>query len=170
VARGIGGDDGPSLWMFVAVVVVWGAFRSWMTETKNDVKGALGIGSNTAGPLQAESSSDIKTMEEQVKSWPVTWSALPRAKTYYQNIADKIFKEICAVNTDEEMILSLCRPLSKNELMAVAKCFGVRELTVIGLTTASFHIFGGLERAFDGIFKGNERAEIHKIWAVTKLW
>ena len=57
MARGIGGDDGPTLWMAVAVIVCWGAFKSWFAEAKGDVKDQLGIGKNTAGPFQDQTSS-----------------------------------------------------------------------------------------------------------------
>jgi hypothetical protein len=173
MARGILGDDGPTLWTFIAVILMWGAFKTWFSETKENVKDTLGIGQNTAGPLQAETSADIKTMEGQVKSWHCDYSKLPNGPTYYSNIANKLWSEIDVpklINVDEAAAIALLKPLSKNELMAVAKAFGVREDTSLGLTTWSGHIFRALDRAFTGMFKAGDMAQMKKIWAPTKLW
>lgn len=173
MAKGILGDDGPTLWTFIAVILMWGAFKTWLSETKKDVKDTLGIGSNTAGPLQSESSADIKKMEDQVKAWHVTYSSLPKPPTYYHNIANKLWAEIDVpkvLNVDEAAAIALLKPLSKNELVAVAKQFGVKEDTSLGLTTWSGHIFRALDRAFTGMFKANDMAQMKAIWAPTKLW
>lgn len=171
MARGIGGEDGPSLWMFIAVLAVWATVRSALTSAKNSVVDGLGIGQNTAGPLQAETSSEIQTMEDEVKSWPVSWSSLPRPKTYYSNIASKLWNEVKAsVNIDEALMVDLCRPLTKNELFAVAKLFGVRESSSLGFTTWSGHIFKAFDLALAGMFKSSEMAEMKRIWSVTRLW
>jgi hypothetical protein len=171
VARGIGGEDGPSLWMFVAVLCVWPVVKNFMSETKKDVTDTLGIGHNTAGPLQSQTSADIQAAEDTVKSWTVSWSTL-KPKTYYQNIADRLWAEMNSqFNIDEQALIDACKPLSKMELMAVAKCFGVKEnTTVFGLTTWSGHIFQAFDIAFDGMFKKNELAQMKKIWSVTKQW
>lgn len=171
MARGIGGEDGPTLWMFVAVVLVWGTVSKWLSSAKNTVVEGLEIGKNSAGPLQAETTAEIRTMEDQVASWHCAWSELKKPKTFYQNIADKLWKEIASqFNIDEAAMIAACRGLSKNELMAVAKCFGVREAAVFGLTTWTGHIFKAFDVALEGMFKKNELAEMHRIWAVTKLW
>lgn len=172
MARGIGGDDGPSLWMAIAVLCVWASFKSWAKETTHDVKDTLGIGHNTAGPLQSQTTAEIEAAEKAVKSWTVSWSALPKPKTYYQNIADKLWKEMLSqYNIDEQAMIDACKPLSKGELVAVAKCFGVKEATTIfGLTTWSGHIFQAFDVALEGMFKKNEMAQMKRIWSVTKLW
>lgn len=171
MAKGILGDDGPTLWTFIAVILMWGAFKTWFSETKNSVTSTLGIGKNTAGPLQSQSSSDIELAENTVKGWYVGWASLKLPKTYYQNLADKLWVEMnSGINIDEALLISMCQPLSKNELMAVAKCFGVKEASMMGLTTWSGHIFQAFDIAFEGMFKKAELAQMKKIWAVTKLW
>lgn len=172
MAGGIGGDDGPSLWMAVAVIVCWGAFKSWASEAKKDVSDTLGIGKNTAGPFQDQTSSEIEQIEATVKSWPVTWSALPHPKSYYDSIAAKMWREMTSpVNIDEEQLIAWVKPLSKVELVAVAKCFGVKEATTFfGFTAWTGHIFQAMDVAFDGMFKKNELAQMKKIWSVTKMW
>lgn len=171
MAKGILGDDGPSLWMFIAVVLMWGAFKTWFSETKKGVKDTFGIGHNTAGPLQSQSTADIERLENQVKSWHVQWSALTKPKTYYDNIADQLEREMLSpVNIDEEKLIALCRGLNKNELMAVAVCYGVKETTFVGLTTSTVHIFGAFDFALSGMFKKAEMAEMKRIWAPTRLW
>lgn len=171
MAKGILGDDGPTLWTFIAVILMWGAFKTWFSETKNSVKDGLGIGHNTAGPLQAETTADIERLENQVKSWHVQYSALRRPRTYYQNIADQLEREMLStVNIDEAKLIALCRPLNPNELVMVAVSYGVKETTLLGLTTSSVHIFGAFDAAFAGMFKKNDLAQMKKIWAPTKLW
>jgi hypothetical protein len=171
VAKGILGDDGPSVWTFIAVVLMWGAFKTWFSETSNTVKSTLGIGRNTAGPMQAQTSADIERSENVVKSIPVSWSRLPKSPAYYQSIADKLWKEMnSSINIDEYGLISTCRPLSTIELLAVAKSFGVKENSHLGLTVWSGNIFQAMDIAFDGMFKKAELAQMKKIWAPTKMW
>lgn len=171
MARGIGGEDGPSIFMFVACVLIWGKVAGWFEKAQNGVISGLELGQNSAGPLQAETTVEISTMEAEVKSWPVAWSQLPKPKTYYQNIANQLWDESKSkLNIDEARMIALCRPLSKNELMAVAKCFGVRESSMLGLTTWTGHIFKAFDLVFDGMFKKDDLAQMKKIWSVTRLW
>lgn len=172
MARGIGGEDGPSLWMFVAVILVWGSIKSWMTETKDTVKDTLGLGQNSGGPFQNQTSEQIKTMDSEVKGWFVQWSALPKPKSHYQTIANALFAEMCSnVNIDEAKIIATCKPLNRNELVAVAKSFGVRDRNYIfGFTAWTGNIFQLFDIAFDGYYKKEELAELKRIWAPTKLW
>lgn len=172
MARGIGGEDGPSVWMFVAVVVVWGAVRQWFTETKKSVVDKFEIGQNSGGPMQDQSSAEIQTMQSEVDSWHVAYSALPKPKTYYHTIVNVLKAEMSSnINIDEARIISLCRPLSRNELMAVAKIFGVWDRNYIfGLTAWTGNIFQAFDIAFKGMYKDDEMAQLKKIWAVTKLW
>jgi hypothetical protein len=168
----MGGDDGPTLWMVVAVICVWGVIKAQLKSAKDTVVSGLELGQNSAGPLQAQTSQDIKNAEDAVKSWNVSWSVLPRPKTYYDNIATKLWQEMNSkFNIDEAAMVSWCQPLSKQELMAVAKCFGVKEATTFfGLTTWTGHIFQAFDIALDGMFKTKEMAAMKKIWSVTKLW
>lgn len=171
MARGIGGDDGPSVWMFLCCVLVFGWVKTQLKSAKDSVSDVLELGKNSGGPLQTETTKDISTMEDLVASWPVSWSTLPKAKSHYQNIADKLWAETWSkVNIDEQLMIDLCKPLSKNELYAVAKCFGVRDHNNGPFTVWTGHIFKAFELALDGAFKGNEMAQMKKIWAVTKLW
>jgi hypothetical protein len=173
MARGIGGDDGPSIWMAVAVICVWGYVKTQVNSAKKTVVAGLELGQNSAGPLQEQTSADIAESESAVKSWHCTWSALPKPKTYYQNIANKLWTEMrSSFNIDEAAMIAMCKPLTTNELMAVAICFGVKEATTpfFGLTTWTGHIFQAFDVALEGYFKSNDRAAMKKIWAPTKLW
>ena len=150
---------------------MWGAFKTWLSETKNSVKSTFGIGKNTAGPMQAQTSADIERAENVVKSIPVSWSSLPKSPAYYQSIADKMWNEMnSSVNIDEAALIAACRPLSTGELLAVAKQFGVKENTHLGLATWSGNIFQAMDIAFEGMFKKTELAQMKKIWAPTKMW
>lgn len=173
MARGVGGDDGPSVWMIVAVICVWGVVKAQLKSAKDTVVSGLELGQNSAGPLQSQTSQDIKNSEDTVKSWHVTWSALPKPKTFYDNLANRLWQEMNSrFNIDESAMIAWCQPLTKVELMAVAKSFGVKEATTpfFGLTTWTGHIFQAFDVALDGMFKTKELAAMKKIWAPTKLW
>ena len=182
MARGILGDDGPSLFMFIAVILIWGTIQRWASNAgdklgaaKDSLADKLEIGKNSASIWQEATTADIAKMESKVKAIAVPYSTLPHPPSYYENIANAMWSEMrSTVNIDEWKLVDLCRDLSKYELMAVAKGFGVKEYSswkTAGLTTAwTGTLFDAMTVAFDGYFKDTERAAMKGVWAKTKMW
>lgn len=172
MARGIGGDDGPSLFMFGACVLGFIWLRDSFTSAKESVSSTLELGKNSGGILQPETTEDISTLQKSVDAITVRWTKCPHGKAYYLNIAAKCWTELSAnYNTDEAKLFAMLSPLSADELRAVAKTFGVRETSVFGLLTlGSYTIFKAFDEALsDGMF-GNDLTKMRKIWAKTGLW
>ena len=182
MARGILGDDGPSLFMFIAVILIWGTIQRWASNAgdklgaaKDSLADKLEIGKNSASIWQAQTTAQISQMETMVKSIAVPYSKLPHPPNFYKQTADAMWKEMTStINIDEWAIVEMVRVFSKDELLAVAKAFGVREVSDwknLGLTTAwTGTIFDAMTIAFDGYFKESERLAMHRIWAKTKMW
>ena len=182
MARGILGDDGPSLFMFIAVILIWGTIQRWVSTAgdnlgaaKDSIADKLEIGRNSAGPFQRQTSADIAKMEDKVKRIAVPYSQLKHEPAHYLRIADAMWKEMESfVNVDEWALIGMVRNLSTNELLAVAKQFGVKEranMLVGGLmTTWTGTIFDAMDDAFSGYFKPVERKAMHAVWAKTKMW
>ena len=166
----MGGDDGPSVFMFFSCVLIFMWLRNTANKVGDTVSETLELGQNSGGPLQAETTTEISQMEKQVKSITYRLSALRHPKAYFTNIANKIWTELGAMNTSESDIISWLKPMNTDELKCVAKEFGVRERTTFGLTTVSCTIFKAFDDNFtDGIL-GNDLTAMHKIWAKTGLW
>jgi hypothetical protein len=177
MARGLGGDDGPSLWMFVACVLVWGKVAGWFNRTSDKVSSTLELGKNSGGVFQSETTEEIGFYETQVKGWTTAWSTLPQKRKYYQAIAMKIFTHVkdnfgYLSNIDEDYLINLCKPLTANELKAVAICFGVKDINNgVGLTSWTGHIIHLWETILeDSVVGGNDLTNMKKIWGKTGLW
>ena len=123
MARGLGGDDGPTLWMFIACILIWGKVKGWFDEASDKLSG------NLANPFQPETTAQIKAKEKHVKTVTYRASHFPpgRKLDYYQQLAEAQFDEMqSAVNIDEDKLINMLKPLNADELKAVYKCFGVR--------------------------------------------
>lgn len=171
MAKGILGDDGPSVWTFVAVILFWGWLKGQFNSGKKSVVDTLEIGQNSGGPLQPETTAQISAMQAFVNQIPVTPSRLRYKLSYYQSVADTIWDELISpVNIDEPKLFALLGPMSVYELRAVAKSFGIKEPGVLGLTVRTLTIFKAFEwKLTDGIF-GNDLYTMRKIWGKTGLW
>lgn len=171
MAKGIGGEDGPSLWMFIAVVLVWGKLSQLATKTKNDTAKFLELGKNSGGPFQPETTAEISVMTKFVARIPVTPSRLKHKLPYYKAIADLVWEELKAqFFTNDTRMFEALEPLTLYELRAVAKEFGVRETTLFGMTTETVTIFTGFDKVLKNGMLGNDLTRMHKIWAKTGLW
>jgi hypothetical protein len=170
MARGLGGDDGPSLWMFVAVVLVWGTIRSWFQAAKNNLDDV--VSTNYANPVQGETTKDIKVYESAVKRVAVPWSSLPRQKDYYQRLAIS-HRQLMDTggNMDEDALFAQVARLSANELKALYYCFGVADRSNGLMAIWTGDLFVWYEKGLDdwGI-KPTELQRMRSIWAKTKLW
>lgn len=166
MARGIGGEDGPSVWMFLTVILVWAWVKSTFTSAKNSVVDTLEIGKNSGGPFQSESTADIDRKNRFIDKIPVTHTRLPHSSQHYRDIADMLQSELTATfNTDEPKMFAALTPLSLYELRAVAKAFGVRENSV-GFTYYTYTLFDIMTK----VLSGSDLTRMRKIWAKTGLW
>lgn len=172
MAKGIGGEDGPSIWTFLCVILVWKWFTSEAAKLEKKVEGVLHIGVNDAGPLQKQTTSQIANMEKKVARIPLIPAKLKFDPSHYAEIADMLWSEMNSTfYTDKNRIFEALEPLTVYELNAVAKKFGVRETSVLGLLTMStYTIF----TAFDGTFSDGlvvkDLTRMKRIWAKTGLW
>lgn len=171
MAKGIGGEDGPSIWTFLCVILVWKWFQSETAKLEKGVKGIFHVGENTSGPLQKQTSSEIAKLENEIKRIPVTASRLKFPLVHYTSLAEMIWTEVNSWTPNVARIFEELEPLSVYELRAVAHEFGTRETSVFGLLTLkTYTIF----TAFDSILrdatfdKGLTR--MHNIWHKTGLW
>lgn len=168
MARGIGGDDGPSLWMFIAVILVWGKIQGWFGEAKDK------LNENWVNPFQPETNKQVQAKEKAVKN--VTYRASQfqhgRKLDYYQQIADSQREEFAATfNIDEDKLLDQLKDLNKDELIAVYKCFGVQDATFLGVATATGTIFDFYNHLLtDTRLGGNDLTAMRNIWKKTGLW
>lgn len=168
--------------MFIAVILIWGTIQRWVStagdklgSAKDTLADKLEIGKNSASIWQEQTTAQIAKMEETVKAIPVPYSKLPHSPAFYLQTADAMWREMTSqFNIDEWKIVEMVRVLTKDELLAVAKAFGVREVAdwkTFGFTTAwTGTIFDAMTVAFDGYFKESERLAMHRIWAKTKMW
>lgn len=165
MARGLGGEDGPSLWMFVAVVLVWGKIQGWFGEVKADLSG------NLANPLQDETTDQIRAKEKRVAATQVRLSTLPKSATYYQDLADDLYSEMQSwFNVDEEKLLDICKPLTKDELLAVYKAFGVKDNKVLGVAQSTGTLIDFFKKCLSDGLTGNDKTNMKAIWKKTGLW
>lgn len=177
-ARGFSGDTMSTLLMIGAGVLVWNRLSSTAEKGANKLADVLEIGKNSAGIFQAETTAEISVYEAEVKGWYCDWKALGAAgKNKTRAIANKIAAEArdgadLITNLDEDLILDLLRPLSANELRAVAIQFGVLDINhAWGSTAWTGHIFHFFDTTFtDSFIGGNDMTEMRKIWAKTGLW
>ena len=169
MARGIGGDDGPSLFMMAACVLIWYKLSDMFKAGKDAVEDELNT--NHAGVFQQETSSDIKRMEKTVSGIAYRSSKLTKPKANYTSIADALWVELKAkFNTDEGKMFDLLTPLNADELKCVAKEFGVRETNFLGFTTATVTLFNAFDQVLtDGLFS-KDLTSMHSIWKKTGLW
>lgn len=168
MARGLGGDDGPTVWMFIACILVWGKIQGWFNSVSDSVSG------NLANPIQTETTAQIKAKEKGVKEIAYRSSQFQNGHklAFYQNIADRQYSEMENwLNVDEDVLLDSLRGLNTDELKAVAKCFGVRDNAVLGVAQSTGTLFDFYDKILsDSTFGGNDLSNMKKIWAKTGLW
>jgi hypothetical protein len=170
MARGLGGDDGPSIFMAVACVLIWNKISSMMSKTGDEISRVAK--KNYANPIQSESTTEIEQMEAWVKAIPVAWSSLPKPRTVYSAIAQRQWSELTSsFNVNEDKLFGDVEHLNANELRAVAKYFGVKDKTAIGVAVWTGHIVKAYETYLDNNFlSGDELGRMKKIWAKAGLW
>lgn len=175
MARGIGGDDGPSIFMFAACILIFGQLKSWFNKA-GDKANEL-ANKNYANPFQQETTSEIDMMTKNAKKISVNWKALPPAKniTYFQRLALS-HKQVMDTqgNMDEDKLFSQVEKLTANELRALAYCFGVQDRTNGLISIWTGDIFMWYDKGLDDItlYPGyiTELARMRAIWAKTGLW
>lgn len=174
MARGMGGDDGPSIWMFFACVLVWGKVQGWFNSAKTGVQEVLDT--NYANPVQEETTSDIKLMQDAVKRIAVPWSTLgANAVQRFKGLAMK-HRQLMDTqwNMDEDALFAQVENLKPAELKALAKSFDVPDRTNGVITIWTGHIFRWYEKALDDVtlYPGHvtELARMRKIWSKSGLW
>jgi hypothetical protein len=174
MARGFQGDTLSTVLMIGAGVLVW----QKMSKTVDKVGERLGVGVNSAGVFQSETTDEINAYQKEVDAWSCNWAALgPNGKSKAKTLANKIFVALrdgfgALENVDEDKLFALLRPLSANELRAVAISFGVPDKNnLLGLTLFTGHIFRWFEEVLhDNYLQGHDLTEMRKIWAKTGLW
>lgn len=166
MARGLGGDDGPSVWMFLACILIWGKVQGWFNSVKEDLSG------NLANPFQAETTADIRKMEKKIKNTPFSSSALRKPRTHYEEIADAQHKEMTSsFNIDEDRLYQMLELLNVDELKAVYVSFGARDSTALGITAWTGDIFKWYQHLLtDSTFGGNDLSDMRALWKKTGLW
>lgn len=169
MARGIGGDDGPTLWMFIACILIWGKVKGWFDSASDKLSG------NLANPFQPETTADIKRKEAQVSGVFFRSSKFPPGRTlsFYQDVAAEQFKELTSsFNIDEDRLITMLKGFNVDELKAVYKSFGVKDATVLGVVAGwTADLFGWYEHLLtDSTFGGNDLTTMRKIWQPTGLW
>lgn len=170
MARGIGGDDGPSIWMFAACILIWYKLSDMWKAGKKSVQDELNT--NHASILQPETTAEISRLEKKVAAITYKPSQLTQPKVYYTNVANTCWKELSAnYNTDEEKLFDLLEPMNADELKCVAKEFGVKESTTLFVVTShTVDIFSAFDLVLtDGLF-GKDLTKMHSIWKKTGLW
>lgn len=169
MARGIGGDDGPTLWMFVAVILIWTTVRKWFGEVSD--KASEVVNRNYANPIQKETTQEIAEMEKAVKNTFVPWSKLG-PKTYFQRIAMSQRQNLdTGFNVDEDKLFKELEPLSADQLRAVYHCFGVKDRTNGLITLYTGDLFDWYEKELDSWgMKPTEMERMRAIWAKARIW
>lgn len=170
MARGIGGDDGPSVWMFVACILIWYKLAALFKSGKDAVSDELKV--NHASILQHETTSEIARLERKVKAITYRPSKLVHPKVYYTNLANTCWKELSAnYYTSERELFNLLTPLNPDELKCVAKEFGVKEsTTLMVITSHTMDIFAAFDYVLEDGVLFKDLTKMHKIWKVTGLW
>ena len=165
MARGIGGDDGPTLWMFVACILIWGKIQGWFGSLSDSVSG------NLANPIQNETTAQIRAKEKAVKAVTYRSSALKgHPLSFYQQIADAQYDELLSwFNVDEDKLINMLKGLNKDELKAVYKCFGARDNKVLGVAQSTLTLMEFYSAIFEDGWAGNDLTNMRKIWAGTGL-
>lgn len=168
-SRGIGGDDGPTVWMFIACILVWGKVKGWFDAAGSE------LDKNHVNPFQPETNAEVRNKEKLVKEITYRSSNLKHKLTYYQQIADSQYQELMSTfNIDEDKLINMLKPLNVDELKAVAKCFGVRDsasVKSLGFATGTGTIFEYYnELLSDSTFGGDDLSQMRKIWSKTGLW
>lgn len=169
MARGIGGDDGPTLWMFIACILIWGKVKGWFDS------GLSELDKNHANIFQPETTAEIQNKEKIVKEISYRSSALKHKLSFYQQIADAQHKELMSTfNIDEDKLIAMLKPLNVDELKAVAKSFGVRDsasIKSLGFATGTGTIFEYYDELLsDSTLGGDDLTQMRKIWQPTGLW
>jgi len=174
MARGIGGDDGPSLWMFLACILIWGKIQGWFTSAKQSVNDVLDT--NYSNPVQNETTADIKLMKDAAARIAVSWSKLGNnARTKFKALAMKHRQTMdTGGNMDEAALFAQVEHLSADQLRALAHCFGVQDRTNGVMSIWTGDIFYWYEKGLDDVqwypSYQTELARMRKIWAKTGLW
>jgi hypothetical protein len=177
-SRGIQGDTLTLGVVVAAGVILWNKFAPKVEGAADKVAKNLELGVNSGGIFQAETTQEINVFQAEVKTWHCDWKALgTRGKTKCLAIANKIYAEAregsdYLTNLDEDLIINLCRPLSTNELRAVAILFGVKDINnFFGFTVWTGHIFHFFETSFtDTALGGKDLTTIKTIFAKTGFW
>lgn len=169
MARGIGGDDGPTLWMFIACILIWGKVKGWFDS------GMTELDKNHVNPFQPETNAEVRTKEKFVKEITYRSSKLTHKPTYYQQLADAQYKELMSTfNIDETKLINMLKGLNVDELKAVAKAFGARDsvsMKSLGFATGTGTIFEYYEELLtDSTLGGDDLTQMRKIWQPTGLW
>lgn len=166
MARGIGGDDGPTLWMFVACILIWGKVQGWFSAAGD------ALGGNLANPLQDETTDQIRAKEKRVKDVKYKPTNLPKVLGFYEQIADDQYSEMLNwFNVDEDKLINQVKSLNKDELTAVYKSFGVRDNKVLGVAQSTMNLLEFYQKLLtDSTFGGDDLTTMRKIWAKTGLW
>lgn len=171
MARGLGGDDGPSVWMFAACILIWMKVKGWFDS------GAAEFDKNHANIFQAETTAEIQRKTSAAKAVAFRSSRFPpgRKLSYYSKLADDQYKELSSnLNIDEDKLINALRVLNADELKAVFVSFGVRDLSnlnSLGLAMTTGNIFDFYDRLLsDSWAGGNDYSNMKSIWAKTGLW
>jgi hypothetical protein len=169
---------GDSDLLHTGLLIVGGMFL-WnkLSGVADKVGKRLEIGENSGGVLQSETTEQIDVYEAEVKTWHCDWAALGNRKTACKAIANKIYTHVkdhagYTSNIDEDYLIGLCKPLSSNELRAVAILFGVKDLNnFFGFTVWTGHIFHLFDSILtDSYVGGNDMSKMKEIWSKTGLW
>lgn len=169
MARGIGGDDGPSVFMFAACVLIFFKLSDWAKAGKDAVSAELDT--NHASPFQSQTTSEIKKMEKYVAGITYRSSNLKKPAATYVSIANQCWKELSADwYVSDRKLFDLLDPLNADELKAVAKAFGVKESTALGITSGTYTIFTAFDEVLEDGYVFKDLAKMHLIWKKTGLW
>jgi len=167
MAKGILGDDGPTIWMLIACILFWGKITDWWGSATNKVDDVI---KTTSGVFQSQTSDDLSLMQKQVAAWTVPWSTLPKKKIQYTEIASKLWTEMKAFSVDEAKIIATCTALSAGELRAVAKEFGVKKERTFGMTVWEGHIFAAFAEVCEDNIISDDLTQLRTIWKKSGIW
>lgn len=160
-------------------MLIWNKFSGAANKGLDKAKTVFEIGQNSGGVFQQETTEEINQYEGEVKLWHYNPQGFPKGRSiaFYKAIATKIYVHVknnfgYASNIDEDYLLNLCKPLTANELRAVAVSFGVKDINnAAGMTSWTGHIFHLFDSILTDTFAGgNDMTAMKTIWAKTGLW
>ena len=167
MARGILGDDGPTIWMLIACILFWGKITDWWGSATNKLDDVV---KTTSGVFQSETSDDLSLMQKQVNGWSVPWSTLPKKRIHYEEVAATLWTEMKKTFVDEAKIIAICTGLTAGELKAVAKSFGVKKEKTFGLTVWEGHIFAAFAQVCEDNIISDDLTQLRNIWKKSGIW